>query len=80
MKTAVTLPEKLLKDAEKYARSKGFSRSKLISLALAEFLRRRNGAAITKAVNEVYSTESSALDPEFVAAQLEVLRRNEWKF
>ena len=78
MKTAISLSEKLFKDAEKYARTEGLTRSKLYALALAEFLRQRKGEAITNVLNEVYATESSALDKGFVAAQEEVLPRDKW--
>ncbi len=51
MKTAISLPDSLFAAAEAAAKELDVSRSKLIQLALEDFIRRRKDAAITEAIN-----------------------------
>ena len=52
MKTAVSIPDPLFKEAEAAARKMGISRSKLVQTALEEFLAQRRDLAITEAINK----------------------------
>ncbi len=54
MKTAISLPEDLFKEAEKFARRSRKSRSKLYTEALTEYLRRHSPDYVTEAMNKVY--------------------------
>jgi metal-responsive CopG/Arc/MetJ family transcriptional regulator len=51
MKTAISLPDPLFKEAEAAAKDLGLSRSKLIQTALEDFLKRRREANLTAEVN-----------------------------
>lgn len=51
MKTAVSLPDHLFDDAEKAARGLGVSRSRLIQMALEDFLKRRRDAELTAEID-----------------------------
>ena len=51
MKTAVSIPDPLFKEAEAAAKKLGISRSKLVQTALEEYLKSRRDAAITEAIN-----------------------------
>jgi len=62
MKTAVSVPDELFRQAETTARRFRVSRSALYSKALAEFLKRRDGNAITERLNDVYSQRQAKVD------------------
>ena len=51
MKTAISLPDPLFKEAEAAAKDLGLSRSKLIQTALEDFLKRRREVDLTAEVN-----------------------------
>ena len=78
MKTAISLPDNLFKQAESAARKLKVSRSHLYARALQEFLDRRKSDAITRKLNEVYSKESSELDPGLARAQFEAIGKERW--
>jgi metal-responsive CopG/Arc/MetJ family transcriptional regulator len=54
MKTAVSLPDSLFRDAEETAKSLGIPRSQLFAKALAEFIENHNRIGITQALDAVY--------------------------
>ena len=56
MKTAISLPDPLFKEAEAAAKDLGLSRSKLIQTALEDFLKRRREANLTAEVNRRHPT------------------------
>ena len=60
MKTAISVDDALMQEADKTARHLGLSRSGLIAAALRDYLRRRRSARITEALNEVYADPSPA--------------------
>jgi metal-responsive CopG/Arc/MetJ family transcriptional regulator len=78
MKTAVSVPDELFRRAEAAARRLHVSRSHLYSTAIAEFLERKRDNAVTERLNEVYSRESSKLDPAFHRAQMKTLEKDSW--
>jgi metal-responsive CopG/Arc/MetJ family transcriptional regulator len=55
MKTAVSLDDALLHEADGTARLLGVSRSRLFSVAIAEFLERRRQDQMLQQLNEVYA-------------------------
>jgi metal-responsive CopG/Arc/MetJ family transcriptional regulator len=66
VKTAVSLPESLFKEAERMARRLGIPRSQLFARALEEFIRSHDRRAITERLDEIYdgavTTEDRFLD------------------
>jgi metal-responsive CopG/Arc/MetJ family transcriptional regulator len=60
MKTAISVDDQLLSEADSAAREMGLSRSRLIATALEAYLRRRRQDEITARLNEVYAEP----DPE----------------
>lgn len=78
VKTAISVPDELFRQAEAVARQRKMSRSQLYSTALAEYLSREDDDEITRRLNEVYSRESSELDPAFVHAQMLSLDKDSW--
>ena len=78
MKTAISLPDNLFKQAESTARKLKVSQSALYATTLKEFLDRQKADAITQKLNEVYSRESAELDPAFARAQFEAIGEERW--
>jgi predicted transcriptional regulator len=77
MKTAVSIPDELFRQADELARRLGKSRSEVYREALADYVARREPGAVTRALNEV--ADGLAADAGFVAAaSRRVLERSEW--
>lgn len=55
MKTAISLSDELLQQADKAARQMGLSRSRLFAVAIAEFLERQRQERMLHQLNEVYA-------------------------
>jgi len=79
MKTAISVPDDLFRQAEEAARRLGVSRSELYANAIAEFLRQRDEAAITERLNAVYSRRAAKVDARLQRAQLKSLERSSWE-
>lgn len=77
MKTTVTIPDRTFRLAEELARRLGISRGELYRRAIEAYVRARNDDDVTEALNEVYATEDSALEP--VIAQLQSASLRKWK-
>jgi antitoxin MazE6 len=78
MKTAVSVPDDLFKQAEAAARRLRFSRSRLYTKAIAEFLERQQSQAVTERLNEVYSRRPAKVDAALRRAQLKSLGKSSW--
>jgi metal-responsive CopG/Arc/MetJ family transcriptional regulator len=78
MKTAISIPDKLFKAADQYAKSHGFSRSQLYAKAVAQFLEQHPSDHITKQLNEIYSTESAKLNETISTMQFSSIEKEEW--
>jgi metal-responsive CopG/Arc/MetJ family transcriptional regulator len=61
MKTAISIPDSVYEQAERYARRKGITRSELYRQALQLYLEREE--TIVEQLNAVYDKEDSTLDP-----------------
>lgn len=57
MKTAISIEERLLDEADRAARQMHLSRSRLFSLAIEDYLRRRRGQEILDQLNRVYEDD-----------------------
>lgn len=78
MKTAISLPDSVFHEAEALARQLGLSRSELYTKALKAYLRKYNQAQTLAKLNQVYSEESSELDPVLAKMQFMFLPREDW--
>ena len=68
MKTAVSLPDDVFADAEELARTQKTSRSALYTAAMREYLARHAPDRVTAALDTVYASEPSCLDPAVAGA------------
>jgi metal-responsive CopG/Arc/MetJ family transcriptional regulator len=78
MKTAISIPDKTFRKADRLARRMGVSRSELYARAVATFVETYDSDAIQKALNDVYDAEPSELDPAIAALQFAALPKESW--
>jgi len=63
MRASVSIPDPVFRAADRLARMRHISRSRLYRMALERFLKASDDTAITAKLNEIYADESSALSP-----------------
>jgi metal-responsive CopG/Arc/MetJ family transcriptional regulator len=78
MKTAISIPDPLFKELERLTKRLRIPRSQLYARALDAYLQRQRSKGIKGALDEVYGTESSELDPVLTQLQSEALGREDW--
>ena len=78
MKTAISLPDHLFREAEQHARRAQKSRSQLYAEALAEYLARHAPDEVTDAMNRVVDQVGADRSGFSSAAARRVLERSEW--
>jgi metal-responsive CopG/Arc/MetJ family transcriptional regulator len=78
MKTAVSVPDEIFRQAEAAAKKLRVSRSKLYAAAISEYLDRHRAEWVTERLNQVYSQEDSMLDPALKRAALKTLAKERW--
>ncbi len=78
MKTAVSLPDEIFRDAERLARRLKKSRSQLYQEAVAEYVARHEPEAITEALNRLVEDVNTSPDELASAAARRVLERSKW--
>jgi antitoxin MazE6 len=66
MKTAISIDDDLLREADESAKAMGVSRSRMISLALGEFLKRRREEEMLRRLNEAYGDGLDAEEARLV--------------
>lgn len=78
MKTAVSVPDRVFRSAERLASRLRVSRSELYSKALAEFIEKHKSDLTTTRLNEVYAAnrETSTLEPEIASLQYHTIKRH----
>ena len=78
MKTAISLPDDLFRQADDLAKRLGIPRSQLYARALAEYLDAHGSAHVTDALDAVYGDTAPSLDPEIAAAQAATVGEESW--
>src|SRR5258707_14763886 len=78
MKTAVSVPDDLFRQAEAAARRLRMSRSRLFTTALSEFLDRQQSNAVTDRLNEVYSHRRAKVGFALYRAPTKYLDKDSW--
>ena len=63
MKTAILIPDFVFEEAEVLANRLGMSRSELYAKAVRSYLGEHRCEGVTEALNRVYASTSSGLDP-----------------
>ena len=78
MKIDISIPDDLFSAADALARHLGMSRSELYAAAVADLVSKHSQADVTARLDQIYATESSALDPSFRRAQEKTLGGGAW--
>ncbi len=78
MKTAVSIPGPVFRNAEQLAKRLKVSRSRLYAAAVAEYVKRHRAAGVTDKLNAVYGDSNSSLDEAIAAMQTRSLPRERW--
>jgi metal-responsive CopG/Arc/MetJ family transcriptional regulator len=78
MKVAVSIPDDVFGEADQVADRLGVSRSEFYARAIAAYLDKVRSKRVREALDRVYATEGSSVDPRLVAAQFAVVPREDW--
>ncbi len=75
---AISVPDYISQTAEQYASRLGISSSEFYAAAVANYVRELQKDDVTHALNQVYSQESSAVDPVIMQMQIASLPNEDW--
>jgi metal-responsive CopG/Arc/MetJ family transcriptional regulator len=79
MKTAISIPDDLFRDADRLAAELQQSRSQLYSRAVREYVVRHSEDSVTAALDAVYAVPEDESELEFLrVAARETLGQTEW--
>lgn len=78
MKTAISIPDPIFREAEKLARRLKKSRSQLYADAVSAYVRRHDADAVTESLNRVCAEAGDRIDPFVDAAGRRLLSKVEW--
>jgi metal-responsive CopG/Arc/MetJ family transcriptional regulator len=78
MKTAISIPDKIYRDAERLSRRLKKSRSQVYTEAVTEYVARHDPDAVTEAINRVCEAIDTCPDPAISAAARRILEGSEW--
>ena len=70
MKMNVFIPAPIFEAAERLSQELNVSRSELYTAALTAYLEAHQDSKVTQALDQVYTTESSAIAPDLVQMQV----------
>jgi metal-responsive CopG/Arc/MetJ family transcriptional regulator len=74
MKVAVSVPDRVFEEAEKMSKRLRVSRSRLYAQALEDFVQKHRKKSVRAALEELYETEPSEIDPGLADLQAHALR------
>ncbi len=66
MKTAISVDDHLMREADDAARRMGLTRSRLVSIALTEYLHRRRKKEMLEQLNRVYAEKPDASEQRII--------------
>ena len=78
MKTAISIPEEVFRNAEELARQLSISRSQLYSRALREYVSRHAPDRVTETLDRLCGEIDQETDRFVAAAARRILERTEW--
>jgi metal-responsive CopG/Arc/MetJ family transcriptional regulator len=76
MKTAISIDDQLLEEADRTARQMGLSRSRLFAQAVTDFLQRKRAEQTLLRLNEVYSAEMDPAEKQLLRQMKAKMRRS----
>jgi metal-responsive CopG/Arc/MetJ family transcriptional regulator len=75
MKTAISIDDGLLREADKTARLMGLSRSRLFAVAVGDFLQRQRRERMLQQLNEVYGAGMEPAEASLLKGIRDKVRR-----
>lgn len=81
MKTAISIPDRDFRNAERLAKKLGISRSELYTQAVRQFISSRDHSELTRQMNaalDKLTAEETELDPVLKQLQSKVFRGETW--
>jgi metal-responsive CopG/Arc/MetJ family transcriptional regulator len=78
MKTAISIPDPIFKEAEKAAKRLGLSRSELYARAIAQFVQILKRDGIKRQLDNIYAEEDSTIDSSLAKMQSASVFRESW--
>jgi metal-responsive CopG/Arc/MetJ family transcriptional regulator len=80
MKTAISIPDSIFEEAERLAKTRGWSRSELYANAVTAYINSERFSGVREKLDAVYGhhTEDSAIDPLLEEAQWRSLPKEKW--
>ncbi len=80
MKTAISIPDSIFEEAERLAKSRGWSRSELYANAVSAYVNSERFSGVRERLDVVYgqNTDDSAIEPLLVRAQAQSLPKEKW--
>ena len=78
MKTAISIPDKIYRNAERLSRRLKKSRSQVYTEAVTQYVARHDPEAVTEAMNRVCEVVDTRPDPAISGAANRALRSVEW--
>jgi metal-responsive CopG/Arc/MetJ family transcriptional regulator len=78
MKTAISIPDKVFKEADRAAKRLGISRSELYARAVEEYVDRLRRTDVTKRVDEACADVDTRVDPALRRAQSQAVGSEDW--
>jgi metal-responsive CopG/Arc/MetJ family transcriptional regulator len=77
MKTAISIPDPLFHAAERAAKRQRISRSRFYTRAVEAYLKGQRAKGVKEALDAIYATEDSSLDPVIARMQSLSIGREE---
>jgi metal-responsive CopG/Arc/MetJ family transcriptional regulator len=78
MKTAISLPDTIFTEADRFAKKKKKSRSQLYTEAIEEYLFRHNENEITESMNSVVAKIGNHKDIFYKKAAQKIIEKESW--
>lgn len=78
MKTTVSIPDDVFKQAQRLAQQTNRTRSRVFSDALREYLARHSSDGLTEAFNKACAEIEEIKDPFVASAGRRILQRSQW--
>jgi hypothetical protein len=80
MKTAISIPDEIFEEAERLAKSRGWSRSELYSNAVSAYVNNEKFLGVRERLDALYgaNAQDSIVDPLLAEAQRRSLPKENW--
>ena len=80
MKTAISIPDEIFEQAERLAKTRGWSRSELYANAVSAFVNSERFSGVREKLDAVYGdgTEDSTVEPLLANAQGRSIAKEKW--